>query len=44
MRHALMAAPGGGPDLLVWGQVLFVVVAILIGVFVVRGLLGKRHK
>ncbi|WP_276327064.1 hypothetical protein [Streptomyces viridochromogenes] len=39
-----LAAPGGGPGLPVWGQVAFVVVAVLVGVFVVTGLLRKRRR
>ncbi len=39
-----LAAPGGGPDLPVWGQVAFVIVAAIVGVFIVTGLLRKRRR
>ncbi|MFC9057137.1 hypothetical protein ACFTXB_03650 [Streptomyces sp. NPDC057074] len=39
-----IAAPGGGPDLPVWGQVAFIIVAVLVGILVVAGLLRNRRK
>ncbi|MEU5510320.1 hypothetical protein [Streptomyces fungicidicus] len=37
-------APGGGPELPVWGQVAFIVVAVFVGIFVVTGLLRNRRR
>ncbi|MER6746840.1 hypothetical protein ACFW6C_30410 [Streptomyces fungicidicus] len=39
-----IAAPGGGPELPVWGQVAFIVVAVFVGIFVVTGLLRNRRR
>ncbi|MFK4070620.1 hypothetical protein [Streptomyces sp. NPDC029674] len=43
MRATLIAAPGGGPDWPVWGQVMFLVVWAIAGVFIVGGLIRRRR-
>lgn len=40
----VLAAPGGGPDLPVWGQIAFAAVAAAIGVVIVYGLWSGKGK
>lgn len=44
MAMADMAAPGGGPDLPVWGQVAFTAVAIVLGVVILVHLWRNRGR
>ncbi|MEU6383292.1 hypothetical protein ABZ847_06955 [Streptomyces bauhiniae] len=44
MDHNQIAAPGGGPDLPGWGQVLFLIVFAAVAVFVITGLLRTRKR
>lgn len=44
MNLTFLAAPGGGPDLPGWGQVLFILVFAAVAVFVVTGLIRTRRR
>lgn len=44
MPFVFLAANGGGSGLPVWGQIVFAAVWLVIGVFVVRGLIRRRRQ
>ncbi|MEU7645808.1 hypothetical protein [Streptomyces huasconensis] len=44
MNSQFLAAPGGGPDWPVWGQILFVTIWLVLAVFIVGGLVRRRRR
>ncbi|MFJ4004448.1 hypothetical protein ACIPWL_13500 [Streptomyces sp. NPDC090023] len=44
MNHHQLAAPGGGPDLPLWGQALFLLVFAAVAVSVITALLRARRR